>query len=57
MGIEYKMENWLINLRWSSSKKEKSKKELLSEGVTPKSAEIDGIPTDIVAVPGGFKPK
>jgi hypothetical protein len=60
MGIGYKMENGKLTNKVALIfyvKKKKTKEELLSEGITPMPTEIDGIPTDIVAVPGGFKPR
>ncbi len=38
-------------------KKKKSKEELLSEDITPIPEEIEGFPTDVVEIPGGFKPR
>lgn len=37
--------------------KKKSKSELASQGIEPVPKEIEGIPTDIVEVRGGFKPR
>ena len=38
-------------------KKKKSESELMSEGITPIPKKINGIATDVVVMPKGFKPR
>jgi hypothetical protein len=58
IGIQRKMENGKLTdkvVLIFYVKKKKSKEELLAEGITPLPTEIDGIPTDIVVEPSGYK--
>ncbi|HEV8386463.1 MAG TPA: hypothetical protein VGQ03_02465 [Nitrososphaera sp.] len=60
VGVGYKTERGRISnkvvLVFYVDKK-KTKSELVSEGVEPVPNEIDGIPTDIVEIRGGFEPR
>jgi hypothetical protein len=58
LGVGYKIKDGRLTDKVALIfyvKKKKSKEELLSEGLLPIPEEIEGIPTDVVAVPEGIK--
>jgi len=59
-GIGYKIQNGKLTDTVAILfyvKKKKNKDELEAEGVLPIPKEIEGIPTDVIAIPEGFKPQ
>ena len=59
-GIGYKIRNGKLSDTIAILfyvKRKKTKEELMSEGITPIPAEIEGIPTDVIAIPKGFRPR
>jgi hypothetical protein len=59
-GIGYKIQNGKLTDTVAILfyvKKKKNKDELGAEGVLPIPKEIEGIPTDVIAIPEGFKPQ
>lgn len=59
-GIGYKIRNGKLSdtiaiLFYVTRKK--PKEELLHEGIPQIPAEIEGVPTDIIAIPKGFRPR
>ena len=59
-GIGYKIQNGKLTDTVAILfyvKKKKNKDELEAEGVFPIPKEIEGIPTDVIAIPEGFKPQ
>jgi len=60
MGIGFKTENGKLTNRVAIVfyvETKKSKDKILSEGGNPIPEEIEGIPTDIVEISGGFRPR
>ncbi len=57
IGVGYKTENGKVTDKVALIfyVEKKNKKELLTEGIAPIPEKIEGIPTDVVAIPGGFK--
>jgi hypothetical protein len=59
-GVGFKIENGKLTDKIALQfyvKKKKSKDQLLYEGITPIPDEIEGFPTDVTEIPGGFKPR
>ena len=60
MGVGYKIKDGKLTNEVALIfyvKKKKTREELLSEGVMAIPEIIDGFPTDVVEIPGGFKPR
>ncbi|HJT48128.1 MAG TPA: hypothetical protein VJ729_08080 [Nitrososphaeraceae archaeon] len=59
-GIGYKIRNGKLTDTIAIIfyvKRKKTTEELMSEGITPIPAEIEGIPTDVISIPKGFRPR
>ena len=59
-GIGYKIQNGKLSNTIAILfyvKRKKSKEELMYEGIPAIPAEIEGVPTDIIAIPKGFRPR
>jgi hypothetical protein len=59
-GVGFKIENGKLTDKITLQfyvKKKKSIEQLLSDGKTPIPHEIEGVSTDIIEIPGGFKPR
>jgi hypothetical protein len=59
-GIGYKIQNGKLTDTVAILfyvKRKKSKDELGAEGIAPIPEEIEGMPTDVIAIPKGFKPQ
>jgi len=59
-GVGFKIENGRLTDKIALQfyvKKKKSIEQLLSDGIMPIPGEIEGFPTDVIEIPGGFKPR
>jgi hypothetical protein len=59
-GIGYKIRNGKLSDTIAILfyvKRKKTKEDLMSEGIPPIPAEIEGVPTDVIAIPQGFRPR
>lgn len=60
MGVGFKIKNGKMTNQLALIfyvNKKMSKEELASEGITPIPEDVEGIPTDVVEIKGGFKPR
>lgn len=59
-GIGYKIRNGKLSDTIAVLfyvKRKKTKEELMSEGIPQIPEEIEGVPTDVIAIPKGFRPR